>query len=730
MIINNKMTTHLNQDNNPSSVKKFTYVQLSNAFVKLSKHPKIQKQNVPDIVKLPQDIRKIATWRIDSKYDTVEGIGDLTKMIVKIMVYSKTSQPKSSSSHVAVDNSVYITEVQKKLDALREQLRTASLAERESLEEEIWLKSQLLKTFTDNTSKSLDAEKEEFTQIQIGSIAKRVFDHLSDPNTVEKIHRELEYAAKPKVDHAKESTGGDYILRNSTRDRRFVNDNKNWLDKGNNNSNSFRPRYDNNNQHNQRNQYNQYNQHNQHNQHNQNNEQKSCYVAPSFRQDEPISNTVTSNRTAYVPPHMNRNSNNKTYENQDNIEHVSSNPVESQSSTESRYKTPYERLHGHNGNNSYSHYNRYNNTERPERFNNGDRPERFNNGDRPERFNKDGRSSRTPYRPDDPDRFNRDGRSNRAPYRPDDPDRFNKDGRSGRVPYRPDDPNRFNRSSYRNNRYNDNNDNNNNNDNRYDNTNNQNNKRDDTDAFVNVSDIKGQINLTETEFPSLFIQSSQTTQSIADSNRSYDSNGPDRFTETEKPSSISQLINTVSIKKIDDNDNTYDDILDAWLDNDNDSESSTKSTKSTKSTTFNDNTESEQKSKSFASIARDAKHIKQVLNIPAPKLQDKNANKNSDEVDWTNIMDNDNDDEDDEVPMQSRLVCIASITSPTPTPISTSTSTSTLTSTKSAKIVTPVIVKANTTKTQKVNNAHKYQYDDEDDYEEDEEDYDDWGNEY
>lgn len=219
----------------PSSVKKFTYEQLATAFIKLSKFSKICKQTIPNIFNMSQDIKKVATWKIDIQYGNIEGIGDMNNMIVKIMLYSKTPQQKTNVSHITTNNSIYITTVQKQLIDLKNQLSilqntSPSDTQISVIEKEIVLKSKLLDKLSTASTKTYENENDEFTQQQMGSIAKRVFDILADSNTAYKLFNEIEYQMKPKTDYIKESTGGDYVLRNSTRDRRFEGVNKEWME--------------------------------------------------------------------------------------------------------------------------------------------------------------------------------------------------------------------------------------------------------------------------------------------------------------------------------------------------------------------------------------------------------------------------------------------------------------------------------------------------------------------
>nr|XP_047140869.1 probable serine/threonine-protein kinase clkA [Hydra vulgaris] len=44
---------------------------------------------------------------------------------------------------------------------------------------------------------------------------------MTDKNKNSQFYQELNYVVKPKIDHIKESTGGDYVLQNSSKDRRY-----------------------------------------------------------------------------------------------------------------------------------------------------------------------------------------------------------------------------------------------------------------------------------------------------------------------------------------------------------------------------------------------------------------------------------------------------------------------------------------------------------------------------
>ena len=151
----------------PGSVKQFTHQQFASAFIKLAKNTNIARTPVPKIQSLDPELRRIASWVIDGNNASLQGIGKLTNAVLQIILYSKKTQ------HL-VDNRI------------------------------------------------------EFTRVQMESIAKRVFELIANPKTSYFFHQELEYAIRPKEDHIKKTTGGNYVLQNSSRDRRYKSESNNF----------------------------------------------------------------------------------------------------------------------------------------------------------------------------------------------------------------------------------------------------------------------------------------------------------------------------------------------------------------------------------------------------------------------------------------------------------------------------------------------------------------------
>jgi len=660
--------TEINPDSKP--IKKYNYRQLAEAFAKIMKNPKIIKQTVPDVINIPLEIRKVKTWNFDFRYGDIEGISDLNNVLVKIMLYARPnsdSKPKVTAKPI-IDNTVFIQEVQKQLGILEEQLIFYKLQNqpilKENTEKEITLKRKLLEKL--QIAVPIKEEiKEEFTLSQIGAIAKQIFEILIDSDRGTKLYQELQYSMRPAVDHRKESTGGDYVLRNSTRDRRFTSDNKNWIEekKGNNpseqntnmntNTNASRedrPRHKP--EHKPQNTFKyeyadevresrpsmNYDVEGQE-QSSSSSNSKSRYVSPAFREEVTVTMTSTTThtvtRSTYRPPHVS-NSNSNSNPTPEHEQHTQHSQHTQDPNVVNRYKTPHECLHGH----KYGEHRRFpyrsDRQDRPDRpdipdrsdrtdtsdtsdrHDRHDRPDRTDTSDRPDRF------GRRPYRPDDPNRFdrNRDQDRDRRPYRPDDPNRFDRNRDRDRRPYRPDDPNRFDRDRtdrYKNNRYDD-----------RDTT--KDTKTDESERFVNISEIKGQILLTGMDFPSLPIS---VTNALTEDQTSSDQSSNDQISE-------SPLMRKIQINDYDSDD---DDVLSAWIDTkSNDDDNINTNININKSGNQIQQVESismiTKPQKTFADIAREAKLLRSKQSNPECRPSPQSKNKTDKTTSNTNINTN------------------------------------------------------------------------------------------
>lgn len=208
-------------------VKSYTLMQLANAFIKIHKHPGVERTLVPrDIVLLRQDIKNVIKWKIHSKYSNVPKIGDLNDIIPKILLYSVKPQQKNKSLHQnsktnVSSTNIVITELEKQLRILLEKNDTS-----EKHKNDVLIKKTMIDKLK-TTKNDSDIKKDDFSPIKMSSIAMRVYDMMIDDQKVEIMYKTLKFLSEPKFDYKKESTGGDYVLPRAGRDRRYKND-SNW----------------------------------------------------------------------------------------------------------------------------------------------------------------------------------------------------------------------------------------------------------------------------------------------------------------------------------------------------------------------------------------------------------------------------------------------------------------------------------------------------------------------
>ncbi|VBB18678.1 hypothetical protein YASMINEVIRUS_1209, partial [Yasminevirus sp. GU-2018] len=586
----------------PSSVKQFTQQQLASAFVKITKDPRVARVVVPDPQSLSNDVRRMATWKIDPKYATVQGVGDLNRAIVKIMVFSKTIQARPPTSQASVDNSALIAGVEKQIAELNLKL-SQNPSEKAKIESDIAVKNTILAKLRATATATTVEEKEEFSQVQMASIAKRVFEIMTDQNKNFLFHQELDFIVRPKVDHIKESTGGDYVLQNTSKDRRFKSEAGSWMaerdrDRGKPREGEPKMRSDTVGNWRERSDSNTPSRDSTRDTSRESTSApfsapvKSRYVPPTMRQGDrgnektdlrlsenrfsalatpsgsAGASTSQPSRSVYVPPALRRNQDSdapdQKTQRRDSNELSQSKPVEQVD----RYKPPHERLTGY-------------------RYGAGDarRPDERPGG----RFSRDDRPRDDRYRGDRGDRSDRGDRGNRY-------DRGDGSDRNTKV---------------------------------------------EGEDFLDLDKISTQVDVSSiADFPSLPSQSNEK----AKPQKAWGQRETTEKVEKpviEKPVSVSQLISTSSLKKIETVEDD-DDFLDGWLDISSAKSHDTKSS-TTGETSSVDTVGAKQassgapKQKSFADIAKEAKDVKFTV---APKPAKKgNAPKASDEPSWEDMAD-------------------------------------------------------------------------------------------
>ena len=226
------MTSKVSDSTNafPGSVSKFTSSQLAAGFILIMKDPRISKIVIPqDTRNLRADIQKMLSWKIDHKYNTVEGIGDLNRALVRIMCHSIKPLVKKVQASGDTNQSMVLKELEKQLTILKSGEQT------EDTKKSIAIKILMIEKLKTTTQQVDEEEKQEFTPEKMASVAKRVYDILIDQNRAPSMYEEIVFLMRPKVDHVKEAMGGDYVLANSDRDRRYKNDgSSNWRNTGSN----------------------------------------------------------------------------------------------------------------------------------------------------------------------------------------------------------------------------------------------------------------------------------------------------------------------------------------------------------------------------------------------------------------------------------------------------------------------------------------------------------------
>lgn len=202
----------------PSSVKNYTYHQLAYAFAKLHNRPDIQKTNVSvNIKNMTPEIQKISTYQLYNEYKTIPGIGNIQKSIVRIMTFAgKKDNNTNNKTKIDTNTSLVISELEKQIK---------ELTDTDPESNDIKTKQLMLSKLKKDISSQDDIYN--LSNRQIMAIAKRVFSIFETGKQSSKsLYEEFELLTKPAFNYAIESSGGDYKLQNSSRDRRCKPDNK------------------------------------------------------------------------------------------------------------------------------------------------------------------------------------------------------------------------------------------------------------------------------------------------------------------------------------------------------------------------------------------------------------------------------------------------------------------------------------------------------------------------
>ena len=198
------MTSKVSDSTNafPGSVSKFTNSQLAAGFILIMKDPRISKIVIPqDTRNLRADIQKMLSWKIDYKYNTVTGIGDLNRALVRIMCHSVKPLVKKVQASGDINQNMVLKELEKQLSVLKSGEQT------EETKKSIATKNLMIEKLKTMTQQVDEEEKEEFTPEKMASVAKRVYDILIDQNRAPSMYEEIVFLMRPKVDHVKEAMG-------------------------------------------------------------------------------------------------------------------------------------------------------------------------------------------------------------------------------------------------------------------------------------------------------------------------------------------------------------------------------------------------------------------------------------------------------------------------------------------------------------------------------------------
>lgn len=211
----------------PSSVHEFTIVHLAEAFTKISKTREVLTTAFPsDFRNVKQDIKDIYFWQF-RQYGSIPNIGKTNESCAKILIYCyKQLELQTKKSHVHIQNTsnnnniIMINTLNEQINELNNQLK------QNPNDQEIKQKILINKKTIEKLNNDTKSKKSDFSYEQMMAISKKVFNIFKLGNTnANLLHNEFEYLFKPKTDHLKESMGGDYILQNSTRERRYKTDN-------------------------------------------------------------------------------------------------------------------------------------------------------------------------------------------------------------------------------------------------------------------------------------------------------------------------------------------------------------------------------------------------------------------------------------------------------------------------------------------------------------------------
>jgi hypothetical protein len=213
------------------SVSSYTHRHVAYAFSKTYKRPDIRQINVPvDTRKMKPTIRQIATCKIYNEYANIPGIGPTIKAIVRVMIFAEKVNDKKMKT-VDLDTKLVITELKKQLGELQEKKINGHIVS----DTDFNTKKIMLDKLEKENNMTNDVYK--LSGIQITAIARKVYNILKkSSNGSKSLYQEFEMLTKPVYDHEKESSGGDYKLKNTSREMKFKASDK-WRNPNSNNLN-------------------------------------------------------------------------------------------------------------------------------------------------------------------------------------------------------------------------------------------------------------------------------------------------------------------------------------------------------------------------------------------------------------------------------------------------------------------------------------------------------------
>lgn len=161
-------------DDLPGSVNKFTMEQLARTFLALNRNTQITHQQIKES-HLPTDCARILTWNFWNEYGNVQGVSDVKRSVIKMILYSRTNKVSKGAQETkqSAEQAKRVALIERIAQDIADLEKTRNNDNSDSIDQQIDIKHRMVAKLT------IDAPTDsELDPKQVGTVGKRVFEIL------------------------------------------------------------------------------------------------------------------------------------------------------------------------------------------------------------------------------------------------------------------------------------------------------------------------------------------------------------------------------------------------------------------------------------------------------------------------------------------------------------------------------------------------------------------------